>query len=51
MALEVRTAEDAGLDAVAAGTHDDPFAVLGRHRVTVDGRPALVIRTMQPAAT
>jgi len=46
-----RTAADDMLDAVAAGRSDDPFAVLGRHRVTVDGRPALVIRTMQPSAS
>ena len=46
-----RTAADDMLDAVAAGRSDDPFAVLGRHRVVVDGRPALVIRTMQPSAS
>ena len=46
-----RTAADDGLDAVAAGRSDDPFAVLGRHRVVVDGLPALVVRTMQPAAS
>jgi 1,4-alpha-glucan branching enzyme len=46
-----RTAADEGLDAVAAGKSDDPFAVLGRHRVVVDGRPALVVRTMQPSAS
>ena len=38
------------LDAVAAGASDNPFAVLGRHEATLDGRPAVVIRTMQPAA-
>ncbi len=47
----VRTTEDEALDAIASGTSDDPFAVLGRHRVVVDGRPALVIRTLQPAAS
>jgi 1,4-alpha-glucan branching enzyme len=36
---------------VASGTSADPFAVLGRHQVTVDHRPALVLRTMQPGAT
>ena len=51
MTFDVRTAEDAALDAIAIGTHDDPFAVLGRHRVIVDGHPALVIRTLQPAAS
>jgi len=39
------------LDAVAAGTCDDAFAVLGRHGVTIDGRPAVIVRTMQPAAS
>jgi 1,4-alpha-glucan branching enzyme len=47
----MRSAEDEALDAIVSGTTDDPFAVLGRHRVIVDGRPALVIRTMQPAAS
>jgi len=47
----VRTADDEALDAIAAGTSDDPFAVLGRHRVMVNGKPALLIRTMQPAAS
>jgi 1,4-alpha-glucan branching enzyme len=37
--------------AVASGTSGDPFAVLGRHEVIVDRRPAVVLRTMQPAAT
>ena len=51
MTVDVRTAEDGALDAIALGTHDNPFAVLGRHRVIAGGRPALVIRTMQPAAS
>jgi len=38
-----RTAADDELDAVAAGRSSDPFAVLGRHRVVVDGLPALVV--------
>ena len=42
---------DPALDAVATGTSGDPFAVLGRHAVTVDGTPAVVVRTMQPAAS
>ena len=46
-----QTAEGPALDAVASGTCDNPFAVLGRHRVIVDGRPALLIRSMQPAAS
>jgi 1,4-alpha-glucan branching enzyme len=51
VALGVRTGEAEALDAIVAGTSDDPFAVLGRHRVVVDGNPALLIRTMQPAAS
>ena len=47
----VRTPDDQALDAVASGTSDDPCALLGRHRIVVDGRPALIIRTMQPAAS
>ena len=42
---------DEALDAVAAGTSDDPCAMLGRHRVVVDGQAALVFRTLQPAAS
>ena len=45
-----RTAEDDALDAVASGTSDNPFAVLGRHVVVVNGQRALIIRTLQPAA-
>jgi 1,4-alpha-glucan branching enzyme len=51
VALGVRTTDDEALDAIVAGTSDDPFAVLGRHRVIVDGKPALVIRTLQPGAS
>ena len=51
MASAVRTAEDALLDAISTGTSDDPFAVLGRHPVTSRGRPAVVVRTMQPTAS
>jgi 1,4-alpha-glucan branching enzyme len=47
----IRTAEDGLLDAIAAGTADDPFAILGPHAATHDGRPAIVIRTMQPSAS
>jgi 1,4-alpha-glucan branching enzyme len=46
-----RIEQDAMLDAIASGTSDDPFAVLGRHPTTVDGRPAIVVRTMQPFAS
>jgi 1,4-alpha-glucan branching enzyme len=41
---------DNPLSAIATGTSDDPFAVLGPHSVRMNGSPALVIRTMQPAA-
>jgi 1,4-alpha-glucan branching enzyme len=51
MSPATRTAEDDLLDAVAAGTADDPFALLGPHSTTRDGRPVIVIRTMQPSAT
>ena len=39
------------VEAVAAGTSDDPFAVLGCHSAQIDGRPAAVVRTMQPFAS
>ena len=51
MSGALHTTEDPVLDAIASGTSNDPFAALGRHRVTLDGRPALVVRTMQPAAS
>ena len=51
MSGAIQTADDHALDAVVAGTSDDPFAVLGRHATTLDGRPAVVVRTMQPAAS
>jgi 1,4-alpha-glucan branching enzyme len=51
MSGAIRTAEDDLLEAVVAGSADDPFAVLGRHTTTLHGRPAVVIRTMQPAAS
>ena len=47
----IRTAEDDLLQAIIGGSADDPFAVLGRHTTTLHGRPAVVIRTLQPAAT
>jgi 1,4-alpha-glucan branching enzyme len=46
-----RAAKPDVLKEVAEGTSADPFAVLGRHIVTVDGRQAVVVRTMQPAAS
>jgi 1,4-alpha-glucan branching enzyme len=51
MSSAVPSLESRAFDAVAVGTNDDPFAVLGRHPATLDGRPAVVIRTMQPAAS
>ena len=51
MSRAVRTVEDDTLDAIAGGTSDDPFAILGRHPITIDGKPAFVTRTMQPAAS
>ena len=36
--------------AVEHGTNSDPFAVLGPHRATVDGTPAVVVRFFHPAA-
>src|SRR5688500_10430947 len=51
MADALRTEEDQALDAVSSGRSDDPFSVLGRHSATLKGRPAVVIRTMQPAAS
>jgi len=47
----IRTAEDDMLDAIASGTADDPFAILGPHAAADDGRPTIVIRTMQPSAS
>jgi 1,4-alpha-glucan branching enzyme len=47
----IRTAEDDMLDAIASGTADDPFAILGPHAATHNGRPAIIIRTMQPSAS
>jgi 1,4-alpha-glucan branching enzyme len=51
MSGATRTIEDQVLDAVRTGTCDDPFAILGPHAATLNARPALVIRTMQPAAS
>jgi 1,4-alpha-glucan branching enzyme len=46
----LRTVEDAVVDAVAHGTSDNAFAILGRHEMQDNGRRAAVIRTMQPTA-
>ena len=36
--------------AIAGGYHSTPFDILGIHPHTVDGKPAIVIRTFQPQA-
>ena len=36
--------------AIVGGYHSTPFDILGIHRHTVDGKPAIVIRTFQPQA-
>ena len=51
MAPDDRMTNDAALDAIVAGTSDDPCATLGRHRIVVDGQAALVFRTLQPTAS
>jgi 1,4-alpha-glucan branching enzyme len=48
----VHTADESALAAVADGRSDDPFSVLGRHpAVAAGGRPAVIVRTLQPAAS
>ena len=51
MSPVVHTAEDRRIVEVATGTSGDPFAILGRHTVTIDQRPAAIVRTMQPGAS
>jgi 1,4-alpha-glucan branching enzyme len=51
MSGALRIDEDRLVTGVARGMSDDPFAVLGRHATTQNGRPAVVIRTVQPAAS
>ena len=51
MSGAIHAADDHLITAVATGRSGDPFAVLGRHAVTVDRRPAVMLRTMQPAAS
>jgi 1,4-alpha-glucan branching enzyme len=38
------------VDAIVAARHRNPFAVLGPHPVSVDGRPAIAIRAFVPGA-
>jgi 1,4-alpha-glucan branching enzyme len=47
----IDTADDQLIATVASGSSGDPFAVLGRHEVSVDQRAAIVVRTLQPAAS
>jgi 1,4-alpha-glucan branching enzyme len=47
----LHTVEDRRIAEVATGSSSDPFAILGRHIVTIDRRPAAVVRTMQPGAS
>jgi 1,4-alpha-glucan branching enzyme len=47
----LETGDDHRIAAVATGTSADPFAVLGRHPATIDQRPAVIVRTMQPWAS
>jgi 1,4-alpha-glucan branching enzyme len=51
MPRAIPAADEALVAAVAAGTCDNPFGVLGRHETTEAREPALVFRTMQPAAS
>ena len=44
MSSATRTAEDDLLEPLASGTSNDPFALLGRHDISVQGRSAAVIR-------
>src|SRR5262245_2561680 len=39
---------DAALEALAAGRHRDPFALLGPHRI--DSEPEVIVRAIHPAA-
>ena len=47
MPVSQETPLDVALNALAAGLHRDPFALLGPH---VDGQGRVVIRTIQPSA-
>ena len=38
------------MDAIALGRHADPFAILGPHEVTHDGRRGLAVRAFRPDA-
>ena len=51
MSGALETQDDQLIAAVATGRSGDPFAVLGRHAVIIDGRPAVILRTLQPSAS
>jgi 1,4-alpha-glucan branching enzyme len=51
VAFDTSASDEVLLDDVAEGRSADPFAVLGPHAITVDGRSAWVIRTVRPRAT
>lgn len=46
----VQTIDRSTIDAILAGKHRDPFAVLGPHEVSVNGEAGLVIRTFVPGS-
>jgi 1,4-alpha-glucan branching enzyme len=39
------------LDAIVAARHRNPFAVLGPHPVTIEGRPGIAVRVFMPGAS
>ncbi len=43
--------DPAAIQAIVSGSHGAPFDVLGQHPLTLEGEPALVIRTFQPNTT
>jgi 1,4-alpha-glucan branching enzyme len=49
-ASHICTLPDAHVRALVSATCTDPFGVLGPHGLTIDDRPAVVVRTLQPAA-
>src|SRR5215207_6305994 len=44
------SARPPAISAIVEGTSGDPFAVLGRHDITLNSQPAVVFRTLQPGA-
>ena len=50
METTTNTTLAARLEALAAGTSDDPFALLGCHEETQGGAAVYTFRTMQPPA-